>query len=219
MRIRMSGNWQISALANFAWVIVGGIGRTMRVTIENGSVMEDRLTNGQGQVLVTWHGRTLVPLVQFRFRRMFTIISPSRDGEIQYRLYRKFGWDATRGSSGRDAAKATLASVRKLKEGASLALAPDGPKGPPGVVQPGTLYFAKKSGCPVVPVGVSARPAWTLGTWDAFLFPKPFSRAAIVFGEAMLVPPDADDSMLARLALELGEVINSLQRRAEELVA
>ena len=218
MRLRLPGKWEINALANTAHFVVGAIGRTMRVTVENPHVMEHRLASGSGQVLVTWHGRTLVALFHYRHRGLFTIISPSRDGEIQYRLYRKFGWDATRGSSGRGAAKAALACVRKLREGATLALAPDGPKGPSGVVQPGTFYFARKAGCPIVPAGVSAKPAWNLKTWDSFLFPKFFAKAAIVYGEPVVVPADADDETLARLALELGETINCLQRRADAIV-
>lgn len=190
----------------------------MRITVENGDVMENRLASGAGQVLVTWHGRTLVPLVNYRNRGLFTIISPSRDGEIQYRLYRKFGWDATRGSTGRDAAKAALACVRKLREGATLALAPDGPKGPSGVVQPGTFYFARKAGCPIVPAGVSARPAWSLKSWDSFQFPKFFAKCAIVYGEPVVVPADADDETLGRLALQMGETINALQLRADAIV-
>ncbi|HEY3414562.1 MAG TPA: lysophospholipid acyltransferase family protein [Armatimonadota bacterium] len=218
MRLRLPGKWEINAFANTAILVVGAIGRTMRVTVENAHVMEDRLASGSGQVLVTWHGRTLVALVHYRNRGLFTIISPSRDGEIQYRLYRKFGWDATRGSTGRDAAKAALACVRKLREGATLALAPDGPRGPSGVVQPGTFYFARKAGCPIIPAGVSATPAWTMKSWDSFQFPKLFARAAIVYGEPVVVPSDADDETLARLSRELGETINGLQRRADVII-
>jgi lysophospholipid acyltransferase (LPLAT)-like uncharacterized protein len=218
MRLRFAGNWEINAVANIAYVVVGAIGRTLRVHIENNAAMEDRMANREGQVLVTWHGRTLVPLFFFRGRRLFTIISPSRDGEIQFRLYRKFGWDATRGSTGRDAAKAALACVRKLKEGTTLALTPDGPKGPSGVVQPGTFYFARKAGCPIVPAGVSARPAWFLRTWDTFLFPLPCARAAIVVGDPISVAPDADEATLQRLSVELSAAIDRLQARADELV-
>lgn len=205
-------------LANIAYVVVGAIGRTMRVSVENSHIIEERLAAGEGQVLVTWHGRTLVPLFHYRRRGLFTIISPSRDGEIQFRLYRRFGWDATRGSTGRDAAKAALACVRRLRDGATLALTPDGPKGPSGVAQPGTFYFARKAKCPIVPAGVSAGPAWNLSSWDKFQFPKPFATAAIVYGEPMTVPQDADDETLERLAKELGETIDNLQDKADEIV-
>jgi lysophospholipid acyltransferase (LPLAT)-like uncharacterized protein len=218
MRLRLPGKWEISALANIAYVVVGAIGRTMHVSVENSQHMEPRLAAGEGQVLVTWHGRTLVALYHYRRRGLFTIISPSRDGDIQFRLYSKFGWDATRGSTGRDAAKAALACVRKLRGGATLALTPDGPRGPSGVAQPGTFYFARKAGCPIVPAGVSAKPAWTLGSWDRFQFPKPFAKAAIVYGEPVTVPHDADAETLERLARELGETINRLQDRADEIV-
>lgn len=218
MRLRLPGKWEINTLSNIAYVVVGAIGHTMSVSVENSDNMETRLAAGKGQVLVTWHGRTLVPLFHYRRRGLFTIISPSRDGDIQFRLYRKFGWDATRGSTGRDAAKAALACVRKLRDGATLALTPDGPKGPSGVAQPGTFYFARKAGCPIVPAGVSAGPAWNLSSWDKFQFPKPFAKAAIVYGEPMTVPHDADDETLERLAMELGETINQLQVRADEIV-
>lgn len=219
MRFRLPGTWELNLLANAGYWVVGAISRTVHVAVENGGLMEERLSNGLGQVLVTWHGRSLVPLFHFRDRGFYAIISPSRDGEITYRMYRRFGWEAARGSSARGAAKAALACVRKIREGGTLAIVPDGPTGPAGVVQPGILYFARKSGCPVIPAGVSAHPAWFFDSWDRFLLPKPFARASIVFGDPVMVPDDADDETMRRLALELGETINTLQRRADEIVA
>ena len=48
------------------------------------------------------------------------------------------------------------------------------------------------TGAPVVPLGFAARPARRLHSWDRFLVPLPFARAAVVFGKAATVPRDAD---------------------------
>jgi lysophospholipid acyltransferase (LPLAT)-like uncharacterized protein len=43
-----------------------------------------------------------------------------------------------------------------------------------------------------VPVAFAARPARRLSSWDRFLVPLPFARAAVVFGAAAVVSRDAD---------------------------
>ncbi len=74
--------------------------------------------DGIGVILVTWHGRTLVPITRFRNRGYWAMISTSRDGEYQNRLFQRFGWQTVRGStSARGAVQAALTMVKHLKAG------------------------------------------------------------------------------------------------------
>ncbi|HEY3265299.1 MAG TPA: lysophospholipid acyltransferase family protein [Armatimonadota bacterium] len=204
-------------LSTIAYTVVRGIGHSLHLVVKNETDLLARIQNGEGQVLVAWHGRTMVPLIFFRGKRVVTIISPSRDGEILCRLYRRFGWDAVRGSTMRGAAKVTLAALRQLRTGATLAITPDGPRGPAGIAQPGSLYMAKKTGCPIIPTGSSASRAWRLKSWDDFLIPKPFSRAAIVFGDPIYIPANPTPEELAELTVQLGAAINHVQAEADRL--
>ena len=59
-----------------------------------------------------------------------------------------------------------------------------------------------------------ARPARRLRTWDAFLVPLPFARAALVFGEPLAIGPGADAATAAPgLARALDEVTALADRR------
>jgi lysophospholipid acyltransferase (LPLAT)-like uncharacterized protein len=207
----------ISVLSNTAWAVVAGIARTLRVTVVNNTEVDRRLASGEGQLIVTWHGRTLIPLIYFRNKAIVSMVSPSRDGEIQYRLHRRYGWDAVRGSSGRDATRAVLGAVKRLRAGVTIAVAPDGPKGPAGSVQAGALYLAWKSGCPIMPIGVSATRAWQMGSWDRFMIPKPFTRIVLVFGEPIVRPDGVGEEWIRDAGAILADSINDLQRRADEL--
>jgi lysophospholipid acyltransferase (LPLAT)-like uncharacterized protein len=217
MRFRLPGEWDIPLASTAAWVVTGTVARTLRITTVNAAETNHRLAHGQGQLIVTWHGRTLLPLIYFRGKKIVSMVSPSRDGEIQYRVHRRFGWDAVRGSSGRDATRAVIGAVKRLRTGTTIAVAPDGPKGPIGSVQAGTLYLAWKSGCPVVPIGASATRGWEMKSWDRFLLPKPFARLALVFGEPIVRPEGAKDEWVHDTGPALADAINEAQRRADEI--
>ncbi|MGH9464032.1 MAG: hypothetical protein ACRD0X_00175, partial [Thermoanaerobaculia bacterium] len=46
----------------------------------------------------------------------------------------------------------------------------------------GALALAQLAGAPIVPLAAAARPAWTLGSWDRQVIPRPFARMAIAVG-------------------------------------
>lgn len=123
-----------------------------------------------------------------------------------------------RGSTGRGGERAAIEAIRVLRKGESLAMTPDGPRGPAEEVQGGVLLMAKKSGAAIIPIGSSARPCWNVRSWDRYLIPKPFAKAVLIFGEPIFVPADADEEGLevAREAVTQG--INRLQEEAERQV-
>ena len=75
----------------------------------------------------------------------------------------------------------------------------------------------RKRARPSTPAGVGAHPRILLPTWDRYLIPSPFARAAFLIGEPVWVPEDADKDDFARLAEQLENAINALQDRAEAI--
>jgi lysophospholipid acyltransferase (LPLAT)-like uncharacterized protein len=146
------------------------------------------------------------------------LISLSRDGEVQNAIFHRFGFHTIRGSTGRGGARAALQLARMIKEGASLAFTPDGPRGPTHRVQPGTIFLAQRSGCPILPIGVSARPRKLLRSWDSYMIPMPFSRAALVIGDPFYVPADLDEKGKEQVAAQLERILNTVEKRAEEML-
>jgi len=210
----------------FRWIsfLVYSIVRMLLATVRLRVVGEERVSElqrqGCGVIFVTWHGRTLVPMRRFRNRKYWAIISTSRDGEYQNRIFRRFGWNTVRGStSARGAVKAALTMVRHLKEGATLAVTPDGPRGPIHQFQLGAIFLAQKSGCPIVPAGTSASPRRLMGTWDRFLVPMPFARAALVYGDPIYIPADArSEEEQRQWADRVAAAIDALEAEADRMV-
>ena len=77
--------------------------------------------------------------------------------------------------------------ARAIRAGEDVAMVPDGPRGPARRLQAGIVALAATTGAPIVPVGVAARPARRLHSWDRFMVPVPFARCAVVFGGALEV--------------------------------
>jgi lysophospholipid acyltransferase (LPLAT)-like uncharacterized protein len=193
------------------------IARTLRYRIEGFDGLLDHQKTGKGLILALWHGRTLLPIYYCRNRGFWAIISLSRDGEMQNRVVSRYGYRTIRGSSGKQGARAFLESVRRLQEGGVLSITPDGPKGPDRKVQIGTVMLSQRSGCPVLPIGASCHPRKLLGSWDSYMFPKPFGRAAIVFGDIIWPPEDASDDACEQWRLQIEAAISEVESRAEQL--
>src|SRR5204862_494117 len=85
------------------------------------------------------------------------------------------------------------------KQGHTLCIAPDGPRGPAGEVKPGTLMVAILAGFPILPVAYAARRAWRAPGWDRLVVPQPFTTVQFVYGEPMLVERGADREAAAAL--------------------
>lgn len=146
--------------------------------------------------------------------RCVVLVSRHRDGRLVADIARRLGVDATFGSSTRGALEGFRDLLRLLEAGHTVAITPDGPRGPRRVAQPGVARLALLSGRPVVPVGAAVARRRTLRTWDRMALPFPFSRGGLVYGEP--ITPRADESeetLLARIA----EGMNRASARAEAL--
>jgi lysophospholipid acyltransferase (LPLAT)-like uncharacterized protein len=167
---------------------------TIRWTHENEAVAEQVWAQGGGVLCVFWHSRiglspSCWPLG--RAQPAKALISLSADGEFIAKAVARQGFPAVRGSSANkdktDRAKGGSQALRdglkQLKVGA-LAITPDGPRGPAGVMAEGTPLLAKLSGAPALFIGMSCNPAIRLNSWDRAVLPLPFGKGAIVWDRA-----------------------------------
>ncbi|HVL38605.1 MAG TPA: lysophospholipid acyltransferase family protein [Fimbriimonadaceae bacterium] len=199
-------------LSGLIYAIARSIGLTLRIrTI---GYREVEAIPG-GKIYAGWHGRTLIAANLFKGKGVWTIISQSRDGEMQNRIFKKFGFNTIRGSTGRGGVRAAVEAIKVLRQGATMAFTPDGPRGPSGVVQGGIMLMAQKAGAALVPVGVSARPRWLAPTWDRYLVPWPFARAIMIFGDPIDVPQEASEEEFEAIRLRFESEMHRLEREAE----
>ena len=175
--------------------------------------------HGGPAIYAIWHGRVLmIPALYGGRRTVHVMASRSRDGELVARFVRRFGFETVRGSTSRGGSEALRRLARLLRQGREVAVVPDGPLGPRGVVQPGVIALARLTGAPIVPLAFSAHPGWRLRSWDEFLVPMPFARSAVCFGPPLSVPADADRPGQEALRKELEVALAQLTWRADELV-
>lgn len=207
--------WRAVRPGILSWLIycvVRLLGMTWRIKVVG---LEKALALPGGKILLGWHGRTATAAIKFRKRGYWAIISLSRDGEMQNRIFRRLGFQIIRGSTGRGGAKALAESIRVLKKGGVMALTPDGPRGPSGVIQPGILMMSQRSGAWLVPCGVSARPRKLIRSWDRYMIPLFFARCLMIFGEPVQIPREATEQEVDEIRLMLEADMHRLEADAE----
>jgi hypothetical protein len=97
--------------------------------------------------------------------------------------------------------------ITHLKEKRLAVHIVDGPRGPSGIVKPGTIRLAHSANAVIVPFSVSAEKAWYFSSWDKFLLPKPFSKVSLRFGEMIKFDSVKDREVLERQRMRLEEVM------------
>jgi lysophospholipid acyltransferase (LPLAT)-like uncharacterized protein len=219
--------------ATLGWIL-GAYLRLVLATVrwrhENLEAVEPVLAGQSGAIALFWHGR--IPLClsvapQWWRKNTCAFISPSADGEFIAKALAMSGFPAIRVSSAKkgDATKArqAVAALREavtwVSDGGALVITPDGPRGPNEVIAPGALQIAKRSGQPVFLMGMAARPAAQLDTWDKVMFPAPFGRGAVVWDGPLFVPADAGEAEIAGLVENWSGRLSAATRRAEAMVS
>ncbi len=205
---------QVAAIAAAAYPLVAALGRTLRWRVEGAEHLAAVSASGRPPILAFWHGRILPATIYFRDRGIVVITSENFDGEWIARIIARFGYGTARGSSSRGGRRALLQLVRDMQAGRPAAFTLDGPRGPAKAAQPGAVWLAKASGCPVVPFHMEASSRWTAGSWDRTQVPKPFSTVGVAIGEPLYVPREASAATLEDARRELERRLAALEARA-----
>ena len=177
-------------------------------------------------IAAMWHGQHLMmPFARpATMDRLAVLISRHEDAGAQASAALRLGITPIRGSGGpadrvyyKGGASAMRELLRQLESGVSVALTADVPKRA-RVAGLGIIALAKLSRRPIVPTAVAPSRRIEFNTWDRATLGLPFGRAAVVVGDLIRVPPDADDAAMeaARLAVEQG--LDDAHRRAYAMV-
>ena len=171
---------------------------------------------GQPVIFALWHGRLLPCTWLNRGQDLVTLVSQHKDGEYIARVVQRWGYHTVRGSSSRGGTEALRELMRWVRRGRSLAITPDGPRGPRETMKLGPLYLAQRTGAPIIPALAGASRGWYFGGWDRFLVPKPFARIRMGYDEPVWVPRDADEAELERIAAHVGERLAALKAKVDD---
>jgi lysophospholipid acyltransferase (LPLAT)-like uncharacterized protein len=203
--------WKVKLSAFVLWVVT----RLLLLTVRVKTVYSERLTQarstGKPLLYAFWHGRQLALFKANPECQMAVLSSFSRDGEMQARICRRFGFQVVRGSSSRGGLAGLMRLGRCVRSGFSIGLAVDGPKGPAFEAKPGIVALSRRSGAPILPVTAGFRRAFTFRrAWDEFQLPMPFTTAVVAFGEPILVGNNVSVSEQLRLTSALTESLRTL---------
>jgi lysophospholipid acyltransferase (LPLAT)-like uncharacterized protein len=180
------------------------LGLTWRVRYAFDGPVRALEARGEPFIFVLWHGELLPLLFVHRGRGIAALISEHADGELIARVVERLGYRTVRGSTTRGAARALIGLERAAREGCTLAITPDGPRGPAHSFAPGAMVVAQRSGLPLVAVSVHTSRAWRLRSWDRFTIPKPFAVLHVAYSEPLYVPAAAPrDAEQGRALIEL----------------
>ncbi len=203
-----------------AWVVVQIYHLTCRVAV-NGPLSE-YLNGDRPCLLAWWHQDMLfnfVYLTRFAKRRKIaTIVSHSKDGDLAAYLVEQFGMVPIRGSSSKGGKEALdLLTKYVLKEKAIGILVCDGPRPPDRVAKFGIVALARNTGYPIVGVrSWGARQHIFSSTWCKLLLVYPFSQVTIWSDAPLSVPAEAGGPLLDDYRLQVERRLNALAARSEQ---
>lgn len=140
-----------------------------------------------------WHNRLmLISAAWPRPRPLAMVMSEHGDSRILGIAVADYVTRPIWGSSRRGPAAALKGMLQALRDGVSVGITPDGPRGPRMRCRRGVVQAAMRTGAPIVPAAWSVSSRTVARSWDRFVIAWPFGRGVIVYGPPIRVPADAD---------------------------
>lgn len=172
-------------------------------------------------ILAFWHGQHfMTPFIRRGGHRAKALISRHRDGEFNALAAQRLGVGTVRGSGDHGSAfqrkggvGAFKEMIRALDEQYNMALTADVPKRA-RIAGLGIIMLARESGRPIMPFAIATSRFIRLRNWDRTTINMPFGRGALIGGEIIEVPADADAETMERLRRRLEATLNEATRRA-----
>jgi lysophospholipid acyltransferase (LPLAT)-like uncharacterized protein len=176
----------------------------------------------QPAIFAFWHGQHfMTPFIKTKdSHRGKVLISMHRDGEFNAIAAERLGIGTIRGSGDHGSAfnrkggvGAFKEMVRALAESYNVALTADVPKRS-RVAGLGIIMLGRESGRPIMPFAMATSRFVRLNNWDHTTINLPFGRGALVGGDIIMVPRDADAETMETLRARLEATLNEVTRRA-----
>lgn len=144
--------------------------------------MDQMLRSGQPVIVALWHQRLMMSpyLFDAELGKMCTLTSSARAGRMAGKVQERFGFETIAMSSHKRHVALSREVLGKIREGFSIGIATDGPRGPARVASTVPLVWARTAGCPVFVVSFSARRVIQFPTWDKMWLPAPWTRGVLM---------------------------------------
>ncbi len=190
--------------------------KTLRISYKNKKVIDELKRQEQNYVLAFWHGTMLLPWFLHRDDGFAALTSKSKDGDLLAKQLKHWDYKVIRGSSSKGGDVALGVMVDLAKNGYSIAITPDGPRGPEQKFKAGAVITAKKSKVPVVLTGIGIKSKKKLKSWDHFQIPNPFTNVKVIYSDPVYVDADLSYDETSKIIDECEKKLKELQKEAEK---
>jgi len=149
-----------------------------------------------------------------RNRVINALQSSHSDGMITSLAFQYLGMNVILGSSKKGGMQAFRKMVKCLQLGESIAITPDGPKGPKEKVKEGIIKLAQMTNTPIIPLVWATRKYKIINSWDNFVLPYPFSKGIYSFGKPIYIEKKIN---INKFELERQNLENEIKRLTKML--
>ena len=171
-------------------------------------------------VWVAWHAKaTMMPFFWQKLfnRKMAALVSPHHDGQLIAHFLHWFRITPVSGSTNENPRQSALELMRALQNGYDLFISPDGPRGPRMRMKKSPIYYAQKTGKPVICACFSLNRAVIVDkAWDKTMISLPFGRGVFALSEPLYVPAELTDDEFEKYRLKLENMANELSVKCDQ---
>lgn len=205
-------------IGSVASIYIRFVYKTSRWTYVGFDIPQSYLEQNKPFITCFWHSRLLLLPYAWPFKDhpFSMLISGHKDGRLISQTVAHFGIKTISGSTRHQGTEALLTMVKASKQGITVGITPDGPRGPAEHVSPGTIVASYLSKADMIPVTYRTAFHRRLKTWDRFFLPLPFSRGVFVWGEP--VPQPVDKTQFANIQNHLRKSLTSIDHSAETIL-
>lgn len=195
--------------------------RTSRWQRSGFESMDEALRNGEPVIVALWHQRLMMSpyLFDATLGKMCTLTSSARAGRLAGQVQARFGFETIAMSSHKRHIALSREVLGRIRDGYSIGIATDGPRGPARVASTVPLVWARASGVRIFVVSFAARRVIRFPTWDQMMLPAPFTRGVLMCREwDQQVPRKATDSQTEALRCNLQTALNDITDASDRAV-
>ncbi|MGR3622501.1 lysophospholipid acyltransferase family protein [Pseudophaeobacter sp.] len=183
--------------------------------------MDACVARGEPVIFVLWHQRLIMApyLFDTSLGRICALTSAARAGRLAGQILVRLGFETIPMSSHKRHVALSREVLRRTKEGCSIGIAADGPRGPTRISSGVPITWARMTGCRVFTVAFAERRVLKMPTWDKQMLPLPFSRGVLICKEwADTVPKKPSEQEAETLRLSLQTALDAITDQADRAV-
>jgi len=178
--------------------------------------MDEVVKNGEPVIVALWHQRLMMSpyLFDASLGKICTLTSSARAGRLAGQVQALFGFETIAMSSHKRHIALSREVLGRIRDGYSIGIATDGPRGPARVASTVPLVWARASGKRIFVVSFAARRVISFPTWDRMMLPAPWTRGVLMCREWDQDVPrkpseDETESLRGKLEMALNDITDA----------